>query len=178
MAAIIAQITREARERKIRIKKTLPIKKSNYNLPPFKDTFRPYRDNQVNLQIIMIDSPILNKFLVFEKKTSCSIQSQNWRTISRIKGRRWPSLQLNTSVQMSNFQRCCHYYYFTVFCTHFDISNWAFLANVIPDCRHNHNNKVWSWGKTIEHWWKIVPYVHSQSFGRCRFRVCWPVVAL
>lgn len=46
MAAIIAQITREARARKIRIKKTLPINRSNYVLPPFKDHFDPSRDNR------------------------------------------------------------------------------------------------------------------------------------
>lgn len=46
MAAIIAQITREARARKIRIKRTLPIYRSNYVLPPFKDHFDPSRDNK------------------------------------------------------------------------------------------------------------------------------------
>ncbi len=46
MAAIIAKITRENRERKIRIKKTLPINKSNYKLPPFKEAFCPEIDNK------------------------------------------------------------------------------------------------------------------------------------
>ena len=48
MAAIIAQITREARARKIRKRYTLPINKSNYMIHPFKERFVPELDNPVN----------------------------------------------------------------------------------------------------------------------------------
>ena len=47
MAAIIAKITRENRERIKRRKNTIPIKKSRYSLPAFKDDFDPERDIKV-----------------------------------------------------------------------------------------------------------------------------------
>ena len=47
MAAIIAKITRENRERIKRRKNTIPIKKSRYSLPAFKDEFDPERDIKV-----------------------------------------------------------------------------------------------------------------------------------
>ena len=47
MAAIIAKITRENRERIKRRKNTIPIKKSRYNLPAFKDYFDPKEDIKV-----------------------------------------------------------------------------------------------------------------------------------
>ena len=47
MAAIIAQITRENRERIARRKITLQIKKSRYSLPAFKDHFNPEEDVKV-----------------------------------------------------------------------------------------------------------------------------------
>ena len=47
MAAIIAKITRENRERKKRRKNTIGIKKSRYTLPAFKDHFDPEEDIKV-----------------------------------------------------------------------------------------------------------------------------------
>ena len=47
MAAIIAKITRENRERIKRRKNTWPIKKSRYSLPAFKDHFDSEEDNKV-----------------------------------------------------------------------------------------------------------------------------------
>jgi hypothetical protein len=47
MAAIIAKITRENRERIKRRKNTIPIKKSRYSLPAFKDYFDPEEDIKV-----------------------------------------------------------------------------------------------------------------------------------
>ena len=47
MAAIIAKITRENRERIKRRKNTIQIKKSRYSLPAFKDNFDPEEDNKV-----------------------------------------------------------------------------------------------------------------------------------
>ena len=55
MAALIAQITREHRERIARRKQTYQIKKSRYILPPFEDHFEPERDNKVqspNLNVV------------------------------------------------------------------------------------------------------------------------------
>lgn len=56
MAAVIARISRQNRERKLRLKSELPPSKSNYVLAPFSRNFEPSRDNKVriynNYQII------------------------------------------------------------------------------------------------------------------------------
>ena len=48
MAAIIARLARQQRERKERLKRELPSRKSNYELPEFPERFVVERDNKVN----------------------------------------------------------------------------------------------------------------------------------
>ena len=50
MAAVIARISRQNRERKARLLSELPPSKSNYTLDPFPRKFEPSRDNKVSLQ--------------------------------------------------------------------------------------------------------------------------------
>ena len=47
MAAIIARLARQQRERKERLKRELPSRKSNYELPEFPERFVVERDNKV-----------------------------------------------------------------------------------------------------------------------------------
>ena len=61
MAAIIAQITREHRERIARRKQTYPMKKSRYILPPFEENFDPKRDVKVIKVIIYCIFPYANQ---------------------------------------------------------------------------------------------------------------------
>lgn len=49
MAAIIAKLTRENRERKLRLAKVIPIWKSNYELEAFDDRFDPAKHNKVRI---------------------------------------------------------------------------------------------------------------------------------
>ena len=49
MAAIIARLARQQRERKERLKRELPSRKSNYVLPEFPERFVVERDNKVNI---------------------------------------------------------------------------------------------------------------------------------
>ena len=61
MAAIIARLARQQRERKERLKRELPSRKSNYELPEFPERFVVERDNKVT------------KWLFFEANTDCVI---------------------------------------------------------------------------------------------------------
>ena len=51
MAAVIARISRQNRERKLRLREELPTSKSNYVLVPFDKNFVPSRDNNVSYKI-------------------------------------------------------------------------------------------------------------------------------
>ena len=50
MAALIARISRQNRERKLRLREELPTSKSNYVLVPFDKNFVPSRDNNVSFK--------------------------------------------------------------------------------------------------------------------------------
>ena len=52
MAALIARISRQNRERKLRLREELPTSKSNYVLVPFDKNFVPSRDNNVSFKKI------------------------------------------------------------------------------------------------------------------------------
>ena len=52
MAALIARISRQNRERKLRLREELPTSKSNYVLVPFEKNFVPSRDNNVSFKKI------------------------------------------------------------------------------------------------------------------------------
>lgn len=80
MAAIIAKLTRENRERKLRLAKVIPIWKSNYELEPFDDHFIPAKHNKViALKKITLPSKQNQSFIV------CSVSKANPRkaTVSR-----------------------------------------------------------------------------------------------
>ena len=61
MAALIARISRQNRERKLRLREELPTSKSNYVLVPFDKNFVPSRDNNVSFKT----KPIYISFKVY-----------------------------------------------------------------------------------------------------------------
>ena len=61
MAALIARISRQNRERKLRLREELPTSKSNYVLVPFDKNFVPSRDNNVSFK----KKPIYISFKVY-----------------------------------------------------------------------------------------------------------------
>ena len=54
MAAIIARLARQQRERKERLKRELPARKSNVELTEFPERFEVERDNKVNCLVSVI----------------------------------------------------------------------------------------------------------------------------
>ncbi len=54
MAAIISRITREQRERKVRLQREIPIYKSNYILPEFGDRYNPKEANKYMKRRIIV----------------------------------------------------------------------------------------------------------------------------
>ena len=55
MAAVIARISRQNRERKLRLREELQPSKSNYVLVPFDKNFVPSRDNNVSYKSLYIN---------------------------------------------------------------------------------------------------------------------------
>ena len=67
MAAIIARITKEKRDRDLRLSKEIKCSKSNYILQPFPKTYGPREQNKVGMDFSMFRCVIGSTALIVNK---------------------------------------------------------------------------------------------------------------